>query len=476
MIRIVVLALLAFFALAPGAHAQANADYDQRNGVTLFDAPYRSAATFTTTPPVTFNNQSFTEAEEYAAGPSRFAACAGNGSKSGWVRFNTDVDGQLYINVDSSQTPFDVFYKIYTAPNTIAPGTAAIGQMEDLPGGCVNNVHGGPNEQYSFGHEVPRGNVVYVQVMSVCANREGIFPCDANERVNAPGGPISLTVTFDPKDTDGDNVADGVDACQDQSGSATATPVGCPDSDGDNKADAIDECDSVPGSAPDGCRVADEDGDGFDSDDPPFGGRDCNDDEPAQNPGAPEVPYNDVDENCDGHDFRDRDGDNYDDDKRSEDCRPGNPKINAGEREVPGNQVDEDCKNGPKPFKRLKNQITPTFTDRDGNGKADGIARIVVYSAFKGLRITVTCARGECPYGKKTRVAKKRGNVTVAKDFRKRLAPGTRVTVHLQARRRVGKALQYTFTRGATVPKSTARCSEAGSNKLLKESRCDGLS
>lgn len=479
MIRIVVLALLAFLALAPGAQAQVNADYDVFDGVALHgDVAWATATPFDAR--ITFNNATFTEQEEYSTSPSAIATCGAWGAKSAWIRFSTAVSGRLAVFVNSSTDPYDVFYNLYAVPFSTAPsGSALITQLPEGEINCINTNVNTPDEAYSFqgGDAIPANATIYMQVLSVCAYREGVQePCTPAERAAAKGGPTVVDLTFRPDDRDADNTADTLDGCPDQPGAPTSNPAGCPDGDSDGVVDKNDACPAVPGSASNGCRIADEDGDGFNSAAPPFNGTDCDDDDPTRSPGAVEDTNTERDDDCDGKTYPDEDGDNHDDSKRSEDCNPGNRKIHADARDVPGNRLDEDCKGGPKPFPSVRNQITPTFTDRDGDGKADGIARIVVHGAFKGLRITVECSRGECPYGKKTRTAKKRGRVTVGKDFPKRLAPGTRVLVHLQARRRVGRAVRYTFTRRGRVPKSVLLCSEAGSNKLLKDGRCDGLS
>ena len=128
-----------------------------------------------------------------------------------------------------------------------------------------------------------------------------------------------------------------------------------PDRDGDGVPDE-DDCDpddpyTYPGAndipydgidndcAGDG-DLTDFDGDGYDSTQVE-GGEDCNDGNPNIFPGAPEVCYDGVDQDCAGdEDSDDCDGDGYD---RFSDCNDEDPSVNPGVMETWYDGVDQDC-------------------------------------------------------------------------------------------------------------------------------------
>jgi hypothetical protein len=84
-------------------------------------------------------------------------------------------------------------------------------------------------------------------------------------------------------------------------------------------------------------RDADNDGDGYNN----YTGGDCNDANPSINPGAAEIPYNSIDENCDGMaEGYDLDSDGY---GSATDCNDNDPAINPGASEIPLNGIDDNC-------------------------------------------------------------------------------------------------------------------------------------
>ncbi len=85
--------------------------------------------------------------------------------------------------------------------------------------------------------------------------------------------------------------------------------------------------------------VRDDDGDGWTV---PEG--DCDDDDPAIHPGAEEIPYDGIDQDCTGSDLTDVDGDGYDAEKAGgDDCDDGDAAVNPEAEETWYDGVDQDC-------------------------------------------------------------------------------------------------------------------------------------
>ena len=84
---------------------------------------------------------------------------------------------------------------------------------------------------------------------------------------------------------------------------------------------------------------ADQDGDGFPRN------QDCDDENPYVNPYADDIPYDGIDQDCDGSDLTDVDGDGFSAmEAGGSDCEDANSLIFPGAEEV-CDQRDNDCDN-----------------------------------------------------------------------------------------------------------------------------------
>jgi len=98
----------------------------------------------------------------------------------------------------------------------------------------------------------------------------------------------------------------------------------------------------TPGGPNDSCdMLIDGDGDGYYE-------TDCDDEDPAVNPGAKEIWYDGTDQDCDGASDYDADADGYDSDEHGgTDCDDSDPQVNPGAKEIFYDGVDQDCDNIP---------------------------------------------------------------------------------------------------------------------------------
>ena len=157
-------------------------------------------------------------------------------------------------------------------------------------------------------------------------------------------GPTLDIATIWFTDGDGDGFGDpstGAMACTAPVGGVT-DGTDCDDSDGSSFPGAPE----VPYDGIDqdcsGADLGDVDGDGYDAD--TVGGDDCDDASAALSPATPEVPYDGIDQDCSGADLTDVDGDGFDADAvGGDDCDDANAAISPASAEIPADGVDQDC-------------------------------------------------------------------------------------------------------------------------------------
>lgn len=140
--------------------------------------------------------------------------------------------------------------------------------------------------------------------------------CDGVDQDCDPGTPDAVD-----DDQDGVTVCDG--DCNDQSADRSAFFDVYRDRDGDGF--GAGELTTLCGFPPTGASLQDGD---------------CDDRDGDRFPGNTEVPYDDLDQDCDGEDLADVDGDGS---PYPEDCRDEDPTVRPDAPEIEGDGVDQDC-------------------------------------------------------------------------------------------------------------------------------------
>lgn len=147
-------------------------------------------------------------------------------------------------------------------------------------------------------------------------------------------------------DTGGETDTDVVYLDEDEDG--FTSDIDCNDNDYQIYPGADEICDGIDNDCD---NEIDED---FDADEDGYtsalaceDGQDCDDDDVSSYPGATEIPYDEIDQDCDGSDLNDVDEDGYIGlEAGGDDCDDSNPDVNPGAVEVAKDMIDNDCKDG----------------------------------------------------------------------------------------------------------------------------------
>jgi len=189
---------------------------------------------------------------------------------------------------------------------------------------------------------------------------EPTLDCDDSDPATYPG---ATEIVGDEKDQscDGSEICyvDGDDDGYRLSTTVSSTDIDCTDAGEGTSSDPGGDCDDTdrtvyPG-APEipydgidqdcsGADLCDVDEDGYDATDGSCRGADCDDNDVDINPGATETWYDGIDQDCDGWSDYDADRDGHDSvDYGGDDCDDTNPRVNPSAEEVWYDGIDQNC-------------------------------------------------------------------------------------------------------------------------------------
>jgi hypothetical protein len=183
---------------------------------------------------------------------------------------------------------------------------------------------------------------------------------------------------------------------------------------------------------------------------------DCNDDNGAIRPNAPDV-NNGIDDNCDGTIDPDKDSDGY---PRPQDCNDGDGKVHPSATEVRGNRVDEDCDGKRDGFKRI--QASPVLHGIPASTFA--FQDVTVGNVPVGAAVKVTCKHRRRSCGSAYRVRRKRAGTVVLHGLSHSIQPGSKITVLVTKANWIGYYVRYTI-RSNKTPRKFNHCVNVGSQK-----------
>jgi hypothetical protein len=192
-------------------------------------------------------------------------------------------------------------------------------------------------------------------------------------------------------------------------------------------ADTRDSCEEIEGDA---------DGDGVRRP------GDCDDTKAGIHPGAPDVPDNGVDEDCNGVDAinLDKDGDGT---PLPQDCDDTDATIRPTAREVIGNEVDENCDGRTAPFPPLAGAVLSSWS---GAGDRTRNLTLVARGFGPGTSIRLKCSGSStCPQGAIRRTVRdRRRPVNLHLLLGRRAFPKkARIELSITRETRVGRVLRY---------------------------------
>jgi len=147
------------------------------------------------------------------------------------------------------------------------------------------------------------------------------------------------------------------------------------------------------------------------------------------------------------------------------DCDDRNSTRNPGAPELPGNGIDENCDGADAP-----GRITAAVTNAWAAGRrTTRLVRLRVRDAPPGAAVRVSCRKRRCRFHGHDATAGPNGSVSLTRLFkRRRLRVGTVVEVRITAPNTIGKVVRYK-TRRRKLPRVRVLCVAPGA---ASASRC----
>jgi putative metal-binding protein len=143
------------------------------------------------------------------------------------------------------------------------------------------------------------------------------------------------------------------------------------------------------------------------------------------------------------------------------DCDDANRTRYPGAPEIPGNGVDENCDGADAPG-RITAGVTNLWSV---TRRATRIVTLRVRDAPPGAAIRVTCRERKCKFRRHTTTAGPNGSAKLTRMFkRKRLRRGAVLEVRITAPNAIGKVVRYRIRRGK-IPRARTLCLPPGARR-----------